>query len=44
MVIDLGTLEEVLLTQSEKHIFNKQLNILPRRCSADFRQLQDLAD
>jgi len=36
LVIDLGTLEKVLVSQSEKHIFNKPLSILPRRCSEDF--------
>jgi len=29
MVINLGTLEEVLVSHSEKHIFNKPLSILP---------------
>ena len=44
VVIDLCTLEEILVSQPEKHIFNKPLNILPRRCSEDFFLLQDLAD
>jgi len=35
IVNDLGTLE-VLVSQSEKHIFNKPPNIFPRRCSGDF--------
>jgi len=35
IVIDLGTLE-VLVSHSEKHIFNKPLSILPERCSGIF--------
>jgi len=42
MLINLGTLE-VLVSQSEKHIFNKLQSIFPRWYSGDFF-LQDLED